>query len=249
VKATFATQRKAWSSPPVDDIGYLPAAELLSWSDQTLLDLIDEMEDNRYKGWRNWNGNWRRVFGLDTTSNAVVLDYGCGVGLEALQYAKHRNSVLLADICDANVFLAAHVLRLHGYEPGAEIVLQKTPPFAFLADESVDVVHCNGVLHHIPRPEPVVRQFAKWLKPGGEVRLMVYSDQAWRIATNTEPPERVEEHEDFEKYVRHWDAVGNYTDWYDAERIAKRFGEWFTIDICEPLIKNEAYLGVVLKKL
>lgn len=249
--ASFAKHRKAWSSPPLDDIGYIPSSELLEMQDDSLLALIEQVERNRYshKGWRNWNGAWRDVLGLDTTRDKIVLDYGCGIGLEALQYAKLGNTTLLADISEGNVILAARVLRLFGYEPGAEIVLWPGAPFAALSDDSLDVIHCNGVLHHIAKPKPVVQQFGHWLKPGGQLRLMLYSDQAWRVATNTEPPEDTVNAPEFQTYVRHWDAVGSHADWYDRPKLhglCSPFG--FEIVAYEPLTRQGEYVAAVLIK-
>ena len=64
-----------------------------------------------------------------------------------------------------------------------------------------------------------------WLRPGGELRLMVYSDEAWRLATGTEPPMgKVEDHPDFELFWQTWDAIGGYADWYDRDMLERRFG-------------------------
>jgi 2-polyprenyl-3-methyl-5-hydroxy-6-metoxy-1,4-benzoquinol methylase len=90
--------RELWRRIPVDDVGYLTAEELLARSDTDLRTLIDRMEQTRYSGWRNHEGRWRDILGLDTTSGKTVLDYGCGVGLEALQYARAGNDVVVADL-------------------------------------------------------------------------------------------------------------------------------------------------------
>ena len=242
---SFEARSKAWSSPPVDDVGYMLSEELLTWPADQLNDVINRMAEARYYGWRNWQMRWRIVLGLDSTRNKDVLDYGCGVGLEALQYAKRDNRVWLADISNSNLLLAERVLALNGYLCEGKILL-KEPPVQ--QAKRFDVIHCAGVLHHIPEPVPVVETMASWLRHDGELRLMVYSDQAWRIATNSEPPERVEDSPDFALYWQHWDPIGGYADWYDAHRIDKRFGKWFWIKDCQPLTEHGEYLGVVLVK-
>ncbi len=77
---------------------------------------------------------------------------------------------------------------------------------------------------------------------------MVYSDEAWWTATNTNPPEDVTNDPMRETFVRHWDAVGNWADWYNADRLRQRFGQWFTLPLCEPLDRNGCYLGAVLRR-
>lgn len=242
---TFEERRQAWAAPPVDEVGYLISEELLTWSDEELQDVINRMAESRYQGWRNWQMRWRIVLGLDDTRGKDVLDYGCGVGLEALQYAKADNRVYLADIAASNLAVAERVLAFNGYFAEGKWLLSEEPE---RCRWSLDVIHCAGVLHHIPEPEPIVEAMASWLKDNGELRLMVYSDEAWRIATGTEPPEHVEDSPDFDLYWRTWDPIGGYADWYDRKRLDKRFGKWFRIEECTPLTEKGEYLGVVLVK-
>jgi SAM-dependent methyltransferase len=88
----------------------------------------------------------------------------------------------------------------------------------------------NGVLHHIEHPVPVVEQMARWLAPGGELRVMVYSDNGWRAATGTEPPADVTDHPARERFVRWGDELGDWADWYSEARLAERFGAWFDVE-------------------
>lgn len=245
---TFASRRKAWSSPPVDDIGYLPARELLTWDTADLLDVIGRMAQSRYGGWRNWEMRWRNILGLDRTYGKRVLDYGCGVGLEALQYAKRDNIVSIADISMDNLKLAQRVLAMEGHKvDGVYLVKEGAPQITFL--QPFDVIHCVGVLHHIPNADEVVERMASWLVPKGELRLMVYSDEAWRIATGTEPPAwDVELDPNFDHFWQHWDPIGGYADWYSCKRLQTRFGKWFRVDSCLPLTEHGEYLGAVLVK-
>lgn len=247
---TFSQRRTAWSSPPVDDIGYFPSKEMLTWDDATLNEVIGRMAESRYGGWRNFQMRWRTVLGLDSTRDKDVLDYGCGVGLEALQYAKMGNRVSLADIAPHNVMLANRVLEASGYRSEHTIVLEDKPPFSsFFYPDMYDVVHCCGVLHHIPQPIPVVKQMAEWLRPEGELRLMLYSAKAWEIATGTKPTGApVEDSELFERYWTHWDPHGGYADWYDREKLEERFGKWFDVTKCEPLTEHGEYIGAILTK-
>ena len=245
---TFASRRKAWSNPPIDDIGYLPSRELLTWDTADLIDIIGRMAESRYSGWRNWEMRWRTTLKLDHTEGKRVLDYGCGVGLEALQYAKRGNRVWLADISQDNLNLAQRILSIEGQkEEGTFLVKEKAP--LITPAEPFDVIHCVGVLHHIPDAESVVEAMHGWLADNGELRLMVYSDEAWRIATGTEPPAwNVESDPSFDLFWQHWDPIGGYADWYDCKRLNTRFGKWFTVDICQPLTQYGEYLGAVLVK-
>ena len=224
----------AWASPPVDDVGYISSATLLELSDEELCELVVAFERTRYEGWRNFNGNWRRVLKMDETTDKDVIDYGCGVGIEGLQYARAGNRVLPLDIVPDNVELALRVLMLFGMPATAAV--------------PVDIVHCSGCLHHIPNPVPTVQVFSEMLKPGGELRLMLYSDWAWIKHIGDDPPENTSEHPAFQGYVAAMDGVGDYADWYDADKLERLFGEWFTLENFEYLTQDMSYCGAVMVK-
>ena len=246
---TFAERREQWSNPPVDDVGYLPSADLLKLPDERLMLIVAQAERARYGGWRNYQNRWRKTLCMNTTHDKLVLDYGCGIGIEALQYARAGNDVVLADISRSNLRLAERVLRLHGFKASSFLIVESARvELASVFFGQFDVIHCAGVLHHIPEPEPVVKEMAAALTDDGELRLMVYSYEAWRIACGTEPPEYVEDDPGFERYWTRWDSVGGYADWYDAARLERRFGEWFELIDCQYLTEHGEYLGAVLRK-
>jgi SAM-dependent methyltransferase len=246
---TFEERAKSWSSPPVDDVGYIPAEDLLAMGANEFDETIRKMWKARYQGWRNYESRWVETLGLLTTEGKTILDYGCGVGLEGAILSTFGNHVVEADISWANLRVAARTFRLYETPLAGTVLIREEPPFITVPLPEFDVIHCNGVLHHIPEPIPVVEQMAAWLKPEGELRLMVYSDQAWRIATGLPVPSRpVERHAAGKEFWRFWDAVGGYADWYNAERLEERFGRWFEIRECRYLTQDNAYLGAVLVK-
>lgn len=245
---TFEAQKEAWSKVPFDEVGYLPSDKLCWIPADELRGMIESMEAVRYYGWRNYQNRWRDVLGLDTTHGKLVLDYGCGTGLEALQYARAGNKVWLADIVASNIALARRVLLyLYDFKPAGMILLDDGSRNE-LARGPFDIIHSAGVLHHIPHPRYTVELMHRWLKPKGELRLMLYSDVGWRIATDTEPPCDVTSHPAREHFVRFFDAVGGWADWYDRDRLEARFGDLFTVERCEYLSPDDRYLAAVLRR-
>jgi len=247
VSYDFENQRRAWSSPPVDDVGYIPSAHLMQHTDAELRAVIDRMRDTRYTGWRNYRGLWRDVFGLDTTTGRRILDFGCGVGMEAAEFARAGNEVDVADISVDNLHLAARVVRLYSERTPIEYEVSGQPPY-LLPARDYDVFHCSGVLHHLPHARGIMELAWRALVPGGEVRLMVYSDEGWRLYTGSEPPEDVTTHPAFYTFVRAFDGVGDYADWYDRNKIERLFGDLFAVERLEYLTPNGRYLGAVLRR-
>lgn len=244
---SFREQQLAWSHPPVDDVGYISSTQLLAMGEGRFLALMQKATENRYSGWRNPGGSWERILKLDSQGERI-LDYGCGIGIESQRLAA-ANRVWIADIAQENLLVATRYLRLSGRKlAGKPLKITNRKPFCFPPEE-LDAIHCAGVLHHIPRAVEVVEQMARWLRSGGELRLMLYSDRAWKLATGNEPPSgSPESSPDFQAFVQHWDGVGGYADWYDAEKLETKFGSWFNLAAYEAITENGCYVGAILSK-
>lgn len=90
------------------------------------------------------------------------LDYGSGIGSDAVAFGEAGFEVTLADISDILLGFAAfrcqkRGIRLHTIDLKTNTI----PAHAF------DVAACFDVLEHIPEPLPVVRKIRSALKPGG----------------------------------------------------------------------------------
>lgn len=191
-----------WERLPVDDIGYLHPNEILGLSDSELRDWAAEFEDRRYNGWRNHDNLWRKTLGLDTTHGKHVVDFGCGFGIEALQFAKAGNRVTLMDLTLDGLQVARRVLGAHGYPAETRKASAPIP--------DADVFYSNGVLHHTPHIAKILKRASRSCR---EARLMVYSDRAYRDKGQTD-------------FVRAMDEVGDHADWYTPDKLAQAADGW-----------------------
>lgn len=251
----FDAQRTAWSAPPIDGVGYIPSVDLLKKSDDELRAIITVLEKERYNvtGWRNHKNLWREKLGLDSTHGKVVLDYGCGCGVEALQFAKAGNKfVYVADIVIDNRRLAERVLSLYGFEGyGLDLSGPMQMCGTGFTIKHLDVFYCAGVLHHIPNARDVLLKASEMLTDDGEIRLMLYSDIGWKISTESLVPpveELVETNPKFNTFTATFDAVGNYADWYSADKLLYRFGDFLDLVSYDYICSDGAYCVAILKK-
>lgn len=225
-----------WRYIPFDNVGYINSEEFLKWPDEAVKHFIKTFELNRYGGDRNWGNQWRSTLGLDTTSEKKVHDYGCGFGIEALQFCRSGNSVYVSDIFPSNVRAAERVLRISGYEP--------------IPKCKVDIFYSNGVLHHTRKIREILEAAVENLNPGGEIRLLLYSDRAWTWATGAPLPaieDDVSRHPAFEKYVRVMDESGDYADWYNREKLERLVGDFLTVEKFTYIMRGGQYATMTLR--
>ena len=103
----------------------------------------------------------------------VVLDAGCGAGFSALEWwgeTLERVRYLGVDVSDA-VEVARRSFQERGL-PGA--FMQADITALPLPKGSVDVVFCEGALHHTDSTEGALKALARMLKPGGYFLFYVY---------------------------------------------------------------------------
>lgn len=106
----------------------------------------------------------------------AVLDYGCGPGHDLVGFSTFsRPSRLVgADVSSTSLAEARDRLALH--QTPVELVQlggQREPlPFP---DASFDYIASSGVLHHVEDPVFTLSELRRVLRPGGELRVMIYN--------------------------------------------------------------------------
>lgn len=245
-RSNWDAMRAAWSHPPVEGLGYVSSAELLDASDAELVLHIARARSERHgvDGWRNYRNRWVDTLHGDVAGRTVI-DFGCGFGLEAVALAEAGAVVTLADIAVTNMELAARIMELKGHEWRSMLPIDRYWPFVTTSDR-FDIFYCNGVLHHIPWADSIMERARELLAPGGEARLMVYTDQAWIQAVGTPAPAEPTRDPGFDRYVAHMDGVGRYAIFYTPEIITARFGAWFDLDVWQPLGPDGTYAAAIL---
>lgn len=246
---SFGDQAKAWSSPPVDHLNaYIPAQQLLDLSPAEFARTIERMAQERYGGWRNYGNRWVNMFHTGVAGKRA-LDYGCGVGLEAAMLGRAGATVDIADISELNLRVAARTMNLYVVAHGTAMYsIGPSRPFTQAPVGGYDIFYCNGVLHHIWYPIDVMVHAWDLLRPGGQARLMLYSDIGWRTFMGCDPPDDTPSHPLFRDFVRTFDQVGGYADWYSADKIKDWFGPWFELEQFEYLTPDQRYCGAVLRR-
>lgn len=236
-----------WSRVPVDDLGYFNADELLVMSNLQLFELAKMATVIRFRedSWRNRDAKLSEFMNLKDVEGRRVIDFGCGLGLDTVQFAHYGADVMPADLHPLLVYTAQKVLALvTGFRCSRCIIVRPDYPYFV---QPVDLFWSLGVLHHTPFAASILRSACEQLLPGGECRVGLYSDRRWVKMMDEPPPEGPTwKHPRFDEWVRKNDTVGYYADWYDEAKVARLVEDFGYVDSCR-YICDDNLIGVVVK--
>ena len=108
-----------------------------------------------------------------------VLEIGCGIGTDAVSFARAGADYTAVELSAASLELARRRFEVYGlkgrfYHGNAETVDQLVGPTQF------DLVYSFGVIYHTPNPRAVIESARRVVKPDGELRIMLYAQNSWK---------------------------------------------------------------------
>ena len=153
--------REQWGQDPC-------GAEYVREHELGTREFFDQIERHRYEQYAPW---MPRVMGFDKFRGARLLEIGCGMGTDLLQFARGGAHCTGIDLTPRSVEITRHRFALYGI-PGTFMISDgERLPFA---SETFDVVYSNGVLHHTPDTAGAIREVRRVLRLGGTAKVMLY---------------------------------------------------------------------------
>ena len=131
-------------------------------------EFFDSVERHRYTQYAPW---MPRVMEFDKFRGARLLEIGCGMGTDLLQFARGGARCTAIDLTPRSIEIARHRFGLYDMTGSFMIADGERLPFA---SNSFDVVYSNGVLHHTPDTAGAIREVHRVLRPGGVAKVMLY---------------------------------------------------------------------------
>jgi SAM-dependent methyltransferase len=131
-------------------------------------EFFDTVERQRYTEYAAW---MPRLMGFDKFREARLLEIGCGMGTDLLQFARGGACCTGIDLTPRSIEITRHRFQLYNEDGAFMISDGEHLPFR---DESFDVVYSNGVLHHTPDTAGAIREVHRVLRPGGTAKVMLY---------------------------------------------------------------------------
>ena len=143
------------------------------------VEFFDEVAEKKYKV----ESHKREFLALEKWEGKTVLELGCGLGTDAIQFAKAGAKVICIDLTKAAIDLCKKNFEVHGLQgtffQGNIESLDTILPESYRG--SFDLIYSFGVIHHTPNPKKVFEQIPAFLKADGEVRCMLYSRFSYKL--------------------------------------------------------------------
>jgi ubiquinone/menaquinone biosynthesis C-methylase UbiE len=100
-----------------------------------------------------------------------VLEIGVGAGTDHLQWARAGADLYGVDLTEAGITTTRLHLEAYGLSSRLQQVDAEILPFE---DGTFELVYSWGVIHHSEKPEQIVKEIHRVLRPGGEFVGMFY---------------------------------------------------------------------------
>jgi SAM-dependent methyltransferase len=140
------------------------------------IEYFDEVERRRYFNephnyefaeFSRWNG-------------CKVLEIGCGIGTDAVNFARAGADYTGIDISGESIALAkrrfdVYSLRGKFIECNAESI-----DSVLNSDEKYDLIYSYGVIHHSPNPSAIIDNLPKYMNIGSTAKVMLYAKNSWK---------------------------------------------------------------------
>jgi SAM-dependent methyltransferase len=117
-----------------------------------------------------------KVVDFSAYRNKRLLEIGCGVGIDLVEFARCGSQVTGVDLSEQAIALAQKNFSFHGL--GGELHVMNGEALDF-DDNSFDAIYAHGVLQYTVDAGRMVAEIHRVLKPRGTALLMVYNRYSW----------------------------------------------------------------------
>jgi 2-polyprenyl-3-methyl-5-hydroxy-6-metoxy-1,4-benzoquinol methylase len=119
---------------------------------------------------------------FDRWQGQKVLEIGCGIGTDTVNFARHGATVAAVDLSPQSLDLARRRVEVYGLQNQVRFYSGSAEELtSFVPVEPYDLIYSFGVIHHTPHPGRVLQQMRSYAKPGTTIKIMVYHHRSWKV--------------------------------------------------------------------
>ena len=136
---------------------------------------FDEVERKRYTA----EPHIPSFAGFSNTKGKKVLEVGCGMATEGINYARAGASYTGTDLSIESLDLAKK--RFKVYNNKGNFYLGNSEELSsFVPVETYDLIYSFGVIHHSPHPEKIISEIKKYMNKDSTLKIMLYASESWK---------------------------------------------------------------------
>ena len=117
-----------------------------------------------------------RLVDFDGWRGRMVLEVGCGAGVDLARFARGGAQVTGVDLSSSAIALARANFEQQGLTGRLEVADGEQLPFP---DDTFDLVYAHGVVQYTAHPQRLIDECCRVLKPGGQAIFQVYNRVSW----------------------------------------------------------------------
>ncbi len=119
---------------------------------------------------------------FDRWKDKKVLEIGCGIGTDTMNFARAGAIVTAVDLSDESLRVGRRRAEVFGLQDRITFIQANAERLSdFVPVETYDLVYSFGVIHHTPHPENVIREIRGYMGPQSEFKMMVYNRYSWKV--------------------------------------------------------------------
>ena len=140
----------------------------------------DIKESLKHLKWRNSQYlECEKNMRFKNANKKIILDYGCGPGNGLVNIITNcvPSKILAVDVSDKAIKLAKKRMSLHKTDV-TFFKINENEKINLIKSESIDIIKCDGVLHHIEDMGFILSELHRILKKNGKINCMIYNKES-----------------------------------------------------------------------
>jgi 2-polyprenyl-3-methyl-5-hydroxy-6-metoxy-1,4-benzoquinol methylase len=115
-------------------------------------------------------------------SGKRVLEIGCGIGTDTINFARRGASVTAVDLSEKSLEITRARAKVFGLSDRIQLFCADAERLtSSIPVEKYDLIYSFGVIHHSPHPDRILGELRNYLKPDGVLKAMIYHRYSWKV--------------------------------------------------------------------